>query len=214
MNNQRGAINILLIPFIVTVVFFLASAGFGVWAYMSRQDYKDNSDQKSKAAVAVAVDKAKSEKDNEFLEREKEPNRTYNGPETLGSITFKYPKTWSVYFDDKNNNLTILAHPKTVPADQSTTYALKIEVISQSYDQVIKTFDPFVKSGKLKASAFTLPKQPKILGFRVDGEIEQNKQGSTVVLPLRDKTIKVSSQDKQFLNDFNKTILTSFNFVP
>ncbi len=214
MNSQKGAINILLVPFIFTVILFFGAAGFGGWAYMSRQDYKDNSDQKSRAAVAVAVEKTKSDKDNEFLEREKEPTRTFSGPEALGSVTFKYPKTWSVYYEAKNNSLNLLAHPKYVPADPSTTYALKVEVVDQAYAQIVKTYEGNVKSGKLKSRAYKLPNQSKILGIRLDGEVDRGKQGSTVVIPLRDKTIKISTQDKQFLKDFDKTILSSFNFVP
>ena len=44
--DQRGAINALLIPLILVIVFFLGAAGFGYWAFSERQDYKNNSDAK------------------------------------------------------------------------------------------------------------------------------------------------------------------------
>lgn len=214
MRNEHGALNILLIPFILAVIFFLGAAGFGAWAYMERQDYKDNSDKKVDAAVAVAVEKAKSDKDNEFTEKEKEPLRQYKGPDALGSITFQYPKTWSVYEDTSGGRLKVLAYPKVVPADQSSTYALKVEVIEQSYDSVAKSYENKVKSGELKAKAYALPKLPKNVGLRLDGVVDQNKRGAVIILPLRDKTLKITTESEQFVKDFDKNILPNFKFRP
>ncbi len=214
MNDQRGAINILIIPLIISIILFFSALAFGVWAYMERAEYKEKSDKKVAAAVAVAVERTKTDKDNEFVEKEKEPLRQYTGPEALGSISVKYPKTWSIYTDENNNRMTILGNPKTVPADPKSAYALKIEVVERSYDSEAKNYDNSVKAGKLRATAYSLPKLPKVVGVRMDGEVDFNKQGAIVLLPLRDKTIKISTQSTQFLNDFNKNILPNIVFSP
>ena len=204
ISNERGSLNILLIPLILTILFFIGAAGFGVWAYMERQDYKDNSDKKVTAAVKVAEERTSSAKDNEFIEREKEPLRKYSGPGALGSVTFKYPKTWSVYEDQSNNRLTVLAHPRVVPADSKSTYALKVEVIEQSYDSLAKSYENRVKSGQLKSRAYALPRLPKTVGLRLDGEVDQNKRGALVILPLRDKTLKITTESEQYIKDLQK----------
>lgn len=214
MKNERGSLNILLIPFIFTIIFFLAAAGFGVWAYMERQDYKDNSDKKSAAAVAVAVDRTKSEKDNEFIQKEKEPLKPYKGPEALGSINFMYPKTWSTYVTTAPNQMTLISYPDYVTGGTNFAYALRVEVVAQAYDVVTKTYDNDVKAKKVTASAYALPKLPSVVGVRLDGAITQDKQGSVVILPLRDKTLKISAEANQFVGDFNRIILPNFTFSP
>ena len=54
LSDQRGALNGLLIPLILVVVLFLGAAGFGFWAFSSREDYKNNSDAKVAVAVTAA----------------------------------------------------------------------------------------------------------------------------------------------------------------
>lgn len=213
--NERGSLNILLIPLIFAVLFFFGAAGFGAWAYIERQDYKDHSDKKAAAAVAVAVEKTKSEKDNEFVEKEKEPLKPYVGPEALGSITFQYPKTWSTYVNQPaNNTLTVLSNPDTVVGGQSSSYALRVEVVNQPYDTVAATFDNLVKTKKVTATAYALPKVPKTVGLRFDGAITTDRQGAIVILPLRDKTVKISTESTNYLKDFNGIILPNFTFSP
>lgn len=212
--GERGGLNVLMIPLILATILFFGALGFGVWAFMSRADYKDNSDKKSDVAVAVAVEKAKSAKDNEFIQKEKNPLREYVGSEALGSITFKYPKTWSGYSTEQGNESTLVMYPKIVPGDPKSAYALRVEIVNGSYDKILNTFDSNVKSGKLEASAFRLEKLQEVLGTRFDGEISTGKNGSMVVLPLRDKTLKISTEAEDFSEDFDNIILKNFSFSP
>lgn len=212
--GERGGINVLLVPLVLSVLFFFGALGFGVWAYMERGDYKDRSDQKTAAAVTVAVDQAKSEKDNEFIQSEKNPLRDYVGPVALGSITFKYPKTWSGYATEEATESMLLMHPKIVPGEDKSAYALRVEVVPSGYDRVIASMENNVKSGKLSASPFRLDKLQEALGTRFDGEIANGKTGSVVILPLRDKTIKISTEAEDYVSDFNDIILKNFTFSP
>ena len=56
-HNQNGAVNSLVLSLVLCVLFLFGALGFGGWAYMSRQDYKDNTDQKVSAAVEIAKQK-------------------------------------------------------------------------------------------------------------------------------------------------------------
>lgn len=212
--GERGGINVLLVPLVLSVLFFFGALGFGVWAFMERGDYKDRSDEKSAAAVTVAVDQAKSDKDNEFIQSEKNPLRDYTGPVALGSISFKYPKTWSGYATEEATRSTLLMHPKIVPGDAKSAYALRVEVVPTAYDKVLSSMENNVKNGKLSASAFRLDSLQEVLGTRFDGEIANGKSGSIVVLPLRDKTIKISTEAEDYLGDFDEIILKNFTFSP
>jgi hypothetical protein len=214
MSNQSGSMNVLLIPLILSAILLLGAIGFSVWAFAGQQDYKNNSDQKSAAAVAVATERTKSEKDNEFLQREKEPLKNYTSPVQFGSFSLKYPKTWSAYSDEKSDRQTLLMQPDVISSNINTPYALKVEVVSQQYTQMITQLDNDIKVGKLTASAFTLAKVPDVVGLRVDGKLTNDKTGAAVYLPLRDKTIKISTESPDKVADFNNIILPNFEFKP
>ena len=114
-----------------------------------------------------------------------------------------------------NTPLSGLMHPKFVPGLQSgTAFAVKIEVVSQNYATVIRQYESKAKAGTVTVGAYRLPNVPDVLGSRVDGEINNDQQGSLVLLPLRDKTILVSTQSLQYKGDFDNIILPNMTFVP
>lgn len=213
-SSEQGAINILLIPLIASIILLLGAMGFGVWAYASRDDYKNNSDQKSAAAVAVAKEETKSSLENEFLEREKYELKTYQGLPALGSIKFEYPKTWSVYEALTSNSISLTMHPNRIPSSPETAYALRVEVVSTNYDKVVDAFSSSVKKGTVRAAAYHMPEMPENLGTRFEGEVEKGKFGVFVAVPLRDKTIKVWTESDQYIKDLDEIILKTFAFNP
>lgn len=208
----------LLIPLIIVSLLLVAALAFGGWAYMSRQDYKTNSDKKSAVAVAAAEKALEAKKDAEFVEKEKSPFKLYKGPATFGSVNITYPKTWSTYVTESSKaNIPVdgYMHPNVVPGVQSdTAFALHFQVINTSYDQELKKYETASKTGAVRASAFVAPKVANVTGIRLDGEIETRKQGSAVLLPLRDKTLILVTETTDFNADFTNIILTNLTFVP
>jgi hypothetical protein len=207
-----------ILAFFITLILLCFATGFGIWAFAGRQDYKDNVDKKIATAVTVAEAETATTIDNEFAEKEKSPLKSYSGPSTYGSIKFQYPKTWSGYVTEGTGSQPLAGyfHPDVVPGVQTKdiTYALRIEVINQAYDQVLKSFDSKVKSGAIKASTFAPASVANVAGVRLDGEIETKLNGSMVLLQLRDKTIKIWTESTQYTNDFNNNILPNLTFVP
>lgn len=214
MSSERGAINILLIPLIVSIVLLVGAMGFGVWAFAGREDYKNNSDQKVDAAVAVAKDETKSSLENDFLEREKYELKRYQGPLALGSVDFEYPKTWSVYEVVNSNSISLTMHPNRIPSNPETAYALRVEVVSTNYDKVVDAFSSSVKKGTVQATAYSFPKMSDNVGTRFVGEVDKGKNGVFVAIPLRDKTIKVWTESDQYIKDLDDIILKTFVFNP
>jgi len=208
----------LLIAFVLTLLLFFGAAGFGIWAYMGRQDYKNNVDPKIAAAVEIAKKQTATAKDNEFVEKEKQPLKDYTGPQPYGSLLVKYPKTWSAFVTESaqaNNPVDGYFHPGFVPGIQSkSAFALRVQVVSTSYDQILKQFDALVKVGKVKVTPYSAPKVSGIVGARLDGQVVPTKQGSMVLIPLRDKTLKVWTEASQFTADFDTNILPNLSFSP
>lgn len=216
--NQWGTINILLIPLILVTLLVFVIGGFALWAFSSRQEYKNETDKIVETQVKIAKKETATEKDNEFTEKEKQPLKNYQGLPALGSVIIKYPKTWSGYVDDGGRggaSLDGYFYPTTVPSIQSgTAYALRVQVLNRSFSDEAKAYDSQVKSGKLKSASYTNKNIPGIIGMRLDGEIAPKQQGIVILMPLRDKTIKLFTESDQFYNDFNNNILPNFSFTP
>ena len=217
--NQFGVVDVWLVAFVVTALLFIGSIGFGVSMYLSRQDYKNNVDAKIAQAVAAAEKELASKKDAEFVEREKEPLTNYSGPSAYGSLVINYPKTWSAYVNESTGSSTALdgyLNPSFVPnvSDNKANVALRFQVVSTSYAQIVRNLETQVKAGKISTVAFTAPKVSDVVGVRVDGEVVNGKSGAMIILPLRDKTIKIWTESPQFVGDFNDIIIPNFSFVP
>lgn len=198
----------------------IGGAVFGFWAFGERQTYKNDTD----AIVAREVETAKGEQKEEdalrFAEEAKNPLKPYTGPSSYGSISLLYPKTWSGYINvsgDASAPFAAFFHPDTVTAPDNNggpAVALKVEVLESEYSAVVKEREQKIESGELTASAYAFPKQPKEVGLRFVGKITDELVGTEILVPLRDKTIVVTTQTDQFLNDFNTYILPNFNFEP
>jgi hypothetical protein len=209
---------------IISVVLGLALVGslvFGVWAFNGRQDYKNNSDKKSAAAVAAAKSAQAKELQAQFDQQSKSPNKVFQGPVTYGSISFNYPKTWSAYVDQSSSTepLNSYFYPDQVPGLQSNSaFALRVELVNTTYSQVIQSFSSQIKIGKLTAAAYTPPQMSGIanaqVGTRLDGQILSNQTGSMVIIQVRDKTLEVYTESSNYLGDFNNTVLPSLKYTP
>lgn len=199
----------------------IGAGAFGFWAYTEGQDYKKNSDKKTALAVEQAKAGQKAELESQFAQELKKPHRSYKGPATYGDVSFDYPKTWSAYIDESGSSQLINGyfHPGFVPAAQSeTAFALRVEMVSSPYSSVLSPFDSQVKAGKLKASAYVPPKMSGVAGVqpgtKLEGALSSTQNGSMVILKIRDKTLKISTQSPQFNDDFNGTVLASLTFTP
>jgi hypothetical protein len=217
-SMERG-FSILILPLILSVLLLVGAAVFGGWAYTHMQDYKNNVGTKVDAAVAIAIQKESVAKDAVFTEQEKQPLKTYQGPAAYGSVTINYPKTWSAYVkDDTNSNPYVEGYfyPSVVPDIQSSdsAFALRVQVIQQPYSSVLSDLTGYVTQGLSTVKPYAAPKVKNVIGVRVDGKISGNKNGSMVVLPLRNMTLKIWTEAPAFRSDFNSNILPNFTFAP
>lgn len=217
--HERGAINILLMPLILVAVLFVAATGFGIWAFGSRTDYKNNSDQKVAAGVDEAIKATEAADAVKYAEEAKKPYDTYIGPAAFGNITVSYPKTWSAYVVEAESGgspVNAYFNPKFVPsaADRDSTFALRVELVSQSYDKVVQSFSSQIKTNKVTVEPYKLAKVPSVVGSRIEGQITSTKQGSMVIVPLRNMTLKIWTESNDFKADLDTHVLPNLSFVP
>jgi hypothetical protein len=215
--DQRGNTG-LIVALSITVVFLLATAGFAFWAYGSRQDYKNNTDKKIAAAVEIAKSQTASAKDNEFAEVQKSPVRVFKGPSAYGSVSLSYPKTWNAYADISGRGsapVDAYFNPTYVAGTQTgSTYALRLQITNDSYDNQLRQFDGKVKNGRVKIKPYNFPNVKGVVGVRVEGEITSKAQGVMIIVPMRDKALKLWTETDQYQTDFNKYVLSNFKFSP
>lgn len=206
----------------VLAILLVAAIGFGAWAFMGKQDYKNKTDVKIAAAVesAKAAQAVTLQAQND--EKNKSPNKTFTGSATYGSISFGYPKTWSAYLDTTDSQpINAYFYPDTVPGTQSDSlYALRVELVNTPYAEVLNDFTSRITAGAVSSIAYVPPKLKGVAnvqtGSKLTGTItnDSKSQGAMVILKVRDKTLKVYSQAPQYLTDFNDTVLASLTFAP
>lgn len=210
-HNQDGSIKSIALN-LMLVLLLLISTGFGLWAFSSRSNYKNNSDEISQKAVEKAEANQKVLLEKEFSEKEKSPYKQYIGPDEFGSIKFSYPKTWNVYYGSKDEDeLSLYFHPDFVPSISSQTpFALRIFIEDATLNQTLDSYSSQIKSGALNSSAYKLEKVTKAdVGARLNGELAKEKTGSLVLLPLRDKTLKIWTENNdKFIKDFDELLKT------
>lgn len=214
-SHELGAVNPLLIT---SVILTLVSAGLGgvaIWAYGNYVDQRDHVNSKISVAVADAKKAQTVEDEKSFVEREKQPTRTFVGPDDYGRVTFQYPKTWSVYVgkDGKSGgSYEAYLQPGVVPPVATTTpFATRVIVESRQYETVLKNYEALIKSSALKSSPITIG---EFTGVRLDGTFTKDRKGTAVVFKIRDKTLTVASDADAFRGDFLDTVLKSLTFNP
>lgn len=207
--NNRGLINPLLIPLILSALVMI---GFGISTYVyytNFVDQRDNVDKKIDTAVSTAEIQQREKLNKEFFEREKIPSKTYTTPSIYGSVKLTFPKTWSRYVEDTGSQIDFYGHPDYVPS-KGVNYALRLSVSAKKFASEVKRYDPGVKKGELKAVSITVS---GVTGTRLDGLLEKDQEGTMALFPLRDKTLKVWTENKDYRPDFEE-ILKQLSFVP
>jgi hypothetical protein len=217
--NERGAVNILLVPLILAVLFFFSALGFGFWAFSGRQEYKNKSDQITAVAVNEAITATQQADAVKYGEEAKKPYDNYIGPAPFGNVTVNYPKTWSAYvMEDQDGSKPITAYfnPKFVPnvGEKENAMALRVELVQDSYDKVTESFNGLLKTKEVTLQPYKLAKVPSVVGSRIEGQITSTKQGTMIILPLRNMTLKIWTESNDFKADLDTHILPNFSFVP
>jgi hypothetical protein len=218
-QNQTGA-GSLMLALVGVIILLIGSMAAFFWAYASRQDYKNNVDSKVAAAVAAAKEEESAAKEQEFAQRSKSPYRTYNGPSAYGSVSVKYPRTWSGYVLDSQGSDPFVDgyfSPGIVPStqDQNSKFALRIQVVQTAYSDILNQYSSQVKAGlDVKVRPYKLPKVPAVVGSRITGALDTQKQGVMILLPVRDKTLKIWTESSGYTDDLDKIILPNLRFSP
>jgi hypothetical protein len=208
-TQEAGSLQTWMIVSVAMIVVSMLLAIFGVWAFMNYQEQKNDVDSKIANAVSIAKKEQVDEDEAKFLEREKEPNRQFNGPSDYGGVTFDYPKTWSVFvYKDAASGGTYEAYlnPSVVwPISSAQQFAARVVIEERDYDRVLATYDSLVKKGDLKSTSITVG---GVSGAKLEGNFTKDIRGAAVLFKIRDKTLTVRTDANTFMADFDALVQT------
>lgn len=185
-----------------------------VWAFIGKSSAESDLQTKIDAAVSASEVVITKKLDDKYAELAKKPFKTLKFAESLGGISIKYPRSWSVYLEEDEGGskpVELYAHPSYVPdINGDTAFGLRMQIISQAYEEELGGWDSEISSGEV--SAHTI-KSNGVVGTKLKGTIDNDKTGVMVLLPLRDKTLLIWTEANSFTSDFNAAI-TSLVFSP
>ncbi len=214
-KTPLGLIIAVVVLGLATVIFIALALMF----YSQMSDYKNNSDQKSATAVEAAKKEQEQQLKAQFTEQEKEPLKSYTAPGSAASTRIVYPKTWSLYAVEgkDGNSVDAYFHPGSVAdiTNKAYVYALHLQVLDKAYASVVKEYENAAKKGEVRITPYKPDLVPSAeQGVRIDGVVRDNVNGAMVILPVRDKTIKMWTETDAYVNDFNNFVLKNLEYSP
>lgn len=209
MTDKKNALIETIILIAVCVIAAVAIV-FAVIFLMKYNELQNNYESSKKLEVATEVKKQEDIDKAKFEEQEKLPNTSFTGPSDYGSISFEYPKTWSVYVDsDGTNNSDYKAYFKPAwvdpVSDSASRYALRFQILNRQYTTVQSDYESKVKNGEMTSSVFNADNN-KMTGIKYEGKIDEGIQGIVVLVKVNDKTAIFQMDAEVYRNDFEKLI--------
>ena len=204
------------IAFIVVCVALVVAIFFGFSSYSNENKYKNNDTQMINQAVSLAKQKLSAQLNAQFQAQNNATVTSYTGPSQYGSVVLSYPKTWSGYVDTTGSNpIDGYFNPGIVPSvsDQGNLFALRLEVVANTYNSQLAQYTN-QQGAALTITPYALKRVPQIVGVMISGQIEQNKQGVMVMLPLRTDTLEIWTESTQYTSLFINQILPAVTFQP
>ena len=187
--------------------------GLFIWKYIEWDSVKTDVDGQIDAAVAMAVAENTTKLENEFTEREKYPYKGFMGPADYGSLSFEYPKTWNIYVaKDASNGGDYEAYlnPGEVqPVSATTINALRVTIRDQAFDNVTRTYDSLVRTGKLSVVSRNVG---STVANVYTGDLPNNIRGTVTIFKLRDKTVLIQTDAAIFTDEYYR-LLDTVTFV-
>lgn len=207
-NNPTKTI-VLVVVSLVALIFI----GLFIWMYIQWNEANTNLEAKISEAVAIAVDENTTKLETDFIEREKNPYKTFAGPVDYGELTFSYPKTWSVYeaadASDGRDYEAYLNPDKVSKVDDETINALRVSIVNSSLENVLASYQKGVERGETTVRDLQINGENALV---YEGQITRQLVGRAAIFRIRDKTVIMQTDAKIFYDDFDKILSTvSFN---
>ncbi len=206
-KDRSGLIKTICLIFtsLIAIVFI----GLFVFMYLQWDTAHTDVDGQVEKAVAIAENNLRTELEENFAKKEKYPYSTFGGPSDFGSLTFEYPKTWSLYIPNDASNASdyhAYMNPGAVyVANDKTVMALRVSIVNKLTDKVKTNYTKKVQKGTMTVSTKV------VNGINVDvykGLLDSKYYGFVCIFKIRDKTAIIQTDAYIFEEDFNRVLET------
>ena len=214
-NAGKVANLIKIIAIVILSMTTLTFVGLFIWMMVQYNDVSTDVNAQIKTAVDAAKMEQSLEDEAEFAEREKDPYRDFAGPADYGQLSFKYPKTWSVYIASdasKGGDYEAYLNPIEVnPVSANTINALRVTIRDKAFDDVVQEYQRFMENRDANLSVESVTVAGTTAN-RYTGTIPNTElNGVIVIFKIRDKTAILQTDSMLFVEDFN-TLLSTVQF--
>ena len=214
-NAGKVANLIKIIAIVILSMTTLTFLGLFIWMMVQYNDVSTDVNAQIKTAVDAAKMEQSLEDEAEFAEREKDPYRDFAGPADYGQLSFKYPKTWSVYIASdasKGGDYEAYLNPIEVnPVSANTINALRVTIRDKAFDDVVQEYQRFMENRDANLSVESVTVAGTTAN-RYTGTIPNTElNGVIVIFKIRDKTAILQTDSMLFVEDFN-TLLSTVQF--
>lgn len=210
-----------LIKTIAIVILGLTTIAFVcLFIYFLNQYNEVNTDIQSQIDVAVAdaKDEQYQKDQKDFAEREKYPYKTFAGPVDYGELSFKYPKTWSVYIASDllktSGDFEAYLNPGEVEliSSKNSIYGLRVKIRDKAFETVVAEYQKALEKKNSNLSVESITLKNGTTANKYTGTIPNTEfSGYIIIFKIRDKTAILQTDSILFESDFNK-ILDSVTF--
>lgn len=203
---------VLALAFGFTALVLLA---LFIWALIGKNTAEGEVEQRIAQVVAEAREDQRAADAAAERARLESETRTYTAPAVFGSLNITFPKPWNVFVEENESSNTQLdgyIHPglvrQTVAGNEQ--YAFRFALERELYTQALSDFKSSNNSN-FTATPITVS---GIRGTKISGEIDRRgKTGILVLLPVRDKTLRLWTEGSNFTGQYN-TIIGSIKITP
>lgn len=201
------------IGLIVVSLLAVLFVGLFIWMTLKWSEASTNVQGKIDVAVAEAKNKLQEKLENEFAEKEQYPFLTFSGPADFGSLTFEYPKNWSVYIPDdasRGGEFNAYLNPGQVNVVSDTTImALRVSIRTEQIDSVLEDYNRKVQDGEMTVASKVVNK----INVNVfTGKLDNDYQGIVCIFKIRDKTAILRTDSSNVFRENFEKILSTIRF--
>lgn len=210
-TNKKHYTAILTVLLILTAAVAILFA----WLYIQKnseyQTARTDVDSQIDAAVAMARAEPTTKMEEEFAEREKYPYWTFAGPADYGSLSFEYPRTWSVYIASEANegrDFEAYLNPREVyPVSYETINALRVTILNESFDNAVREYNDLISRDESTLTLTTRNVGGTLANLYI-GDLPDGIRGAMAAFKLRDKTVMLQTDAELFIDEFYKILDT------
>lgn len=201
-----------IILIVTVVIFILATLTFlalFIWKNHQYQEASTNLKGKIDTAVANAIHENSEKLEADFEKREKYPKKRFAGPVDYGSLSFEYPKTWSLYVHKDASHggdfEAYLNKDQVATVSPETINSLRVYIKNRPFEVVAKEYEQKIKQKKITLSVENINNETANI---YTGEVSNKIIGKSAVFRLRDKTVIIQTDANLFINDFQEILKT------